>query len=328
MKKILISLLIAFTVFFSFPIEAYASGSLDALECPDPNENYGVSSDRYLVWYDYTTSNYYVWFMSKYYYFYFVDGDTTKTFNARDMYGAFYTLNSSFDEYTSCSLTLADVYNNNSADILFIYSTHDLYTKSNTSGDVFLHAGFQDGYTQEDTETDDTLDEETEGWLSSIFGGIGDIVDGIKKLGSNLQSWLLSLGTSIISGISDFFEGLVFPEDGYLDTKKTEIENAFSNLLGFQVSSVEALFNSSNVNETTLVEKNYNITFGKYTFSFTPYDNDILLEGINTFKPIIRGFVALMLVFFNMNQLLNVIGQGSITQMIGFSNKQANGGKE
>ncbi len=324
MKKFLIGLLIFVMVFCSFPLEVYASGSLDALECPDPNETYGVSSDRYLVWYDYTDNLYHVWFMSNYYYFYFTDGDTSKSLNTSDYYGVFYTLNTSFDEYTACSLTLADVYNADAENILFIYSTHDICVKGRNGGDVFLYSGYQDGYIEDDTETDDTLDEETEGWLSSIFGGIGDIVDGIKNLGKNLQTWLLSLGSSIVSGITDFFNGLLFPEDGYLESKKTELESSFSGLMGFDVSEVESYFGKSSKAETIIDAEETTIKCGSLTFNFKAFDNTWLLVGINKFRSIIRGFVALCLIFFNMNQLLGVIGQSSISSVLGMANNSNN----
>ena len=97
--------------------------------------------------------------------------------------------------------------------------------------------------------------------------------------------------------------------------------------MGFEVSSVEAMFYS--VDTITEFKSGGSVSvYGVGNVNFNGVNNNLLMTGINKFKPIIRGFTALMLIFFNMNQLLNLIGQGSITQAIGLTNKQSKGGKE
>lgn len=337
MKKVLICLL-AFIVLFVSSVPAFASFSFDALECPSPDPSSDMGSDHYLVWYDYTQSSYFVWFMSRYHYFYFIDNNTAKEFNARDMYGGFYKLDTSYDTYTPCELTLQSVYNNNRSDILFIYSTHEIKIGST----VFITQGFQDGYIPEtptDPDTPETPDEDNSGILS----GLSNVVNSIKNLGSNIQTHLLSLGTSIVSGIGDFFKGLVFPDEGYIEGKIKQLQGSFSNLLGFDVSEVTDLFDVTtthqsssgnihggagvsfgdvnkndfdNTDDVIISSPDNKININGLEFEFKAFDNKFLLQGIEFFRPIIRGFVVLMLVFFNMNQILHLIGQGSLSEAL------------
>lgn len=180
-------------------------------------------------------------------------------------------------------------------------------------------------------------------WLKSIFDNIKSIFDSVEENGglissltSSLSGWfsdvvenIKKLPELIITGITDFLKSLFIPDEDYLTTKKEQLEKSFTNLMGFEVATIEALFNSANVNESMLIDEVHTIKInGIGNVDFKAFDNKFLLDGINKFKPVIRGFVALMLVFFNMNQLLNLIGQGSITQSVSLINKQAKGGKE
>lgn len=221
--------------------------------------------------------------------------------------------------------------------------------------------GISAGYTKPNTTIPEPEEPETpEGeytgffgtiieWLKSIFDNIKSIFDGVKENGTllsnvadkifelynGISSWFDELGINLtksienaVNSLGEFIKSLFIPDEDYLTTKKEQLENAFSNLMGFQVSSIEAFFKASNVGESVLVDELHTIKLnGIGNVQFKAFDNKFLLQGINTFKPVIRGFIALMLVFFNMNQLLNVIGQGSITQMLGFSNN-SKGGKE
>lgn len=187
-------------------------------------------------------------------------------------------------------------------------------------------------------------------WLNlktAFSGWFNDVVENIKNIPSALADWfnkiidhiknipsLLSDLWNTIKGIPDLIlsglRTLILPDQDYFINKKTQIENSFSNLLGFEVSSVSEMFNSSNVVSTDLSaeEVNYNI-HGIGAVKVKGFDNSFLVGGINKFKPFIRGFVVLMLVFFNFNNLLNLIGQSSLTSVAGMASQSSNckGGK-
>ena len=189
-------------------------------------------------------------------------------------------------------------------------------------------------------------------WLKSIFNNITSIFDSVKENGGllntlaehlqntyiGLSGWFDELGINIttaieeaVNAIGNFTEDLLkkmfIPDENYLVDKKNQLEQSFTNLMGFEVSTVSSMFESVDTVEEFKSSGSVSV-YGVGAVNFNGVNNQLLLSGINKFKPIIRGFMALMLVFFNMNQLLNLIGQGSITQAIGFVNKQSKGGKE
>lgn len=187
-------------------------------------------------------------------------------------------------------------------------------------------------------------------WLNlktALSGWFNDVIENIKNIPSALADWfdkiidhiknipsLLSDLWDTVKGIPDLIisglKSLILPDKEYFSNKKLQIENSFSSLLGFDVSSVSEMFNSSNVVSTDLSaeEVNYNI-HGIGAVKVKGFDNSFLIGGINKFKPFIRGFVVLMLVFFNFNNLLNLIGQSSLTSAAGMASQSSNskGGK-
>lgn len=173
-------------------------------------------------------------------------------------------------------------------------------------------------------------------WLNlktALSGWFNDVVENIKNIPSALADWfnkiidhiknipsLLSDLWDTVKGIPEAinsgFKSLILPREDYFDNKKTQIETSFSRLLGFEVSSVSELFDSSNIYMQNLEaeEHDYFIN-GIGTVKLKAFDNKFLLAGVNKFKPYIRGFTVLLLVFFSFNNALNLIGQSSITSI-------------
>lgn len=65
-----------------------------------------------------------------------------------------------------------------------------------------------------------------------------------------------------------------------------------------------------NLNEKDIadISSNYDIP-GVGSFKFTFFDASYLKDGIEFFRPIIRGFITLLLLFYNYRQVLSFIGQ-------------------
>ncbi len=188
-------------------------------------------------------------------------------------------------------------------------------------------------------------------WLNlktALSGWFNDVIENIKNIPSALADWfnkiidhiknipsLLSDLWDTIKGIPDLIisglKSLILPDKDYFSNKKLQIENSFSRLLGFDVSSVSEFFDSSNVVSTNLEAKEHDYSIhGVGTVKLKAFDNKFLIEGVNKFKPFIRGFVVLMLVFFHLNNILNLIGQASLTSAAGTLSQSSNskGGKK
>lgn len=323
MKKFILYFSVFLFLFFSSSFTVFAATS-NNLTCPDPNSDYSVSSENYFVWFDKIDNKYYAWFLSSVSKIQYKYNNILNGWDFYDAYGRCYELDQTFSKYTLKKNgwdNLEEHYNSNVNNIYLVYSTHARYNSTDNS--LFLTEGYQSGVTP---DSDNNNNEETNGLLSSIINSIKDIINNIKNLGTTISNSFINLSQNIVVGIADFVKSLFIPNESYLVTKKEQLEKSFSSLMGFNVSSVQTLFDSVNVSESMLVDEEFTINLhGVGNVKFKAFDNYFLLQGINKFKPILRGFITLMLIFFNMNQLLNVIGQGSISSVLNLSVKNNNG---
>lgn len=341
MKKIIIYVLVFVFVFFSSPISVnaeevdYDTYFLKLIQDIQTNEGiYGGATNYLLMDYD----KYFILLISQ-----STFGTSTFTYNNVEytgITGGGWFLISENTELTSSADDWSRMSFNNNNYSLDYYGTNTL-TFMNTSGQplivntsvdsegnffksnvpmTYLYCSQEiEGFCKQGSNFEVPEPDPEVEYRDGVLGWLARIVDGI-----------LSIPEAIIEGIKDFLIDLFIPSEDYLTTKKTQIENSFSNLLGFNVSTVEALFDSANTGETLLIGENSKINInGIGEVEFKTFENKFLLDGINTFKPIIRGFIMLMLIFFNLNQLLNLIGQSSLTSAVsnGVFNKQSWGGK-
>ena len=162
--------------------------------------------------------------------------------------------------------------------------------------------GFYSGSVEdeEDTETDITTPDYTEQHNTII-------------------DHLIELPTTIKNGIVNGIKELFIPSADYLEIKKSQLEASFTDLMGFDVNEVQKMFEADDTAEVIISGENSTIHInGIGNIQFKTFDNKFLLDGLNRFRPIIRGFTVLMLAFFNLNQLLNIIGQSSLTGLTNY----------
>lgn len=84
----------------------------------------------------------------------------------------------------------------------------------------------------------------------------------------------------------------------------SDIQRSF----GLQVDSLDWLVNGITEEPITDTKAEYTI-FGVGTFNLTFLDSSYLKQGIEFFRPLLRGFVVFLLILFNYKQLLTFIGQ-------------------
>lgn len=93
-----------------------------------------------------------------------------------------------------------------------------------------------------------------------------------------------------------------------------EIKDAFNGTiediersLGVQLNSIEFL---EGVTERPVqdIESDYSL-HGVGTFHLKFFDTKFLTQGVDFFRPLIRGFIVLLLLFYNYRQLLTFLGQ-------------------
>lgn len=159
-------------------------------------------------------------------------------------------------------------------------------------------------YTDSDSSTgndEDNEDNPTDsGLLSSIINGFSDIAEKIANLPT-------LIGEIIIDGI----KGIFVPSDGFIEEKLELLKTSFTEAFGVTAYDMSLIFEDAQGFE--------DITCTMYGQTVTIVDMDNVVKGILKFRPVIRGFIVLLMIYYNINQCLSFIGQGSIEARTGVS---------
>ena len=127
------------------------------------------------------------------------------------------------------------------------------------------------------------------GFFESVYNWFGNVVDRILELPDK---------------ILDIIKRVFIPEDGYMDGKLGEIKVALGRL-GIGTYNMSSIFSSKKGIDDVTVK-----VMGS---TGTILRSDIVIKGINYFRPAIRGFIALMLIFYNFNQFCSLIGHQGVS---------------
>lgn len=162
--------------------------------------------------------------------------------------------------------------------------------------------------------------------LKSVLDFLKSIIDFLGGIGKAIFDVFADTLQNIIDGILDipkaifnFIKRIFIPEDGFIEDAKDKLKIAFSHLL------IEYDLTGLVSGEKAISD----ITCTLYGQQVTILKASIIVKGIKAFRHIIRGFIVLMLILFNINQFLALIGQPTISQVLGGAvayNKDMQGG--
>ena len=131
--------------------------------------------------------------------------------------------------------------------------------------------------------------------IRNSFKGLWDYFD-------DFYSFLISLPDKILNGILDIF----IPD---VETLQADLEAAVENItsqFGIHFDTYDRLFDTEIAPED--VVEDYNIP-GIGTFKLKFLDTSYLIKGVAFFRPFIRGFLVLLLFFYNWKQVLTLFDQ-------------------
>lgn len=142
---------------------------------------------------------------------------------------------------------------------------------------------------------------------------------------SSFASWFDSLGKKIanlpiafIEGVGNLLKELFLPDEEFIKEKVAYLSEQFQ-VLGVATYDMSSFMGS----ETSLTDITCNIMGQEVTIVRMDIVNDAILK----FRAVIRGFIALLLVMYNYDMFMGLIGQQGMQlgSMIQFRNKFNNG---
>lgn len=134
-----------------------------------------------------------------------------------------------------------------------------------------------------------TIPSKIKDFRNDMVQKLRDIIDGILNLPEKIK---------------DAIKALFLPSDGFIEGK---IDHFRQKLLGMGIDTYDmgSIFNKEQpFEDITCTIRGQTVTIVRM---------DVVDKVVKKFRPIIRGFMWLMLVFYNINQFLHFIGQESMT---------------
>ena len=133
--------------------------------------------------------------------------------------------------------------------------------------------------------------------MSGIIDKLTSIVEGVVSLPITIAEYLLQI-----------LHEIFVPDTDVINQQfNTTMEN-LKEKIGVTIFDLDNLFSSSG--SPADINSNYNIAgVGTMNLKFVNYK--YLVDGVNFFRPFIRGFIVLLLFFFNIRQLLSMFGLSS-----------------
>lgn len=97
----------------------------------------------------------------------------------------------------------------------------------------------------------------------------------------------------------------MLPDAGYLEDKLDEFTDILGEKFNLDTSVFENLFKSESPIEDVYFD--YTIP-GVGDFEFKALDSSLLVDGVEYFRPYVRGFIVLMLFLYHIRQLVGFFG--------------------
>ena len=108
------------------------------------------------------------------------------------------------------------------------------------------------------------------------------------------------IGSAILDGIKEIF----VPDSDYINKQFDLVKKEFQTAFGISAYDMNLIFNK----EVAFSD----IKVSMYGHECTIVKTDKLKEVILAVRPYIRGFIVLLMVFYNINQFLMLIGQAPV----------------
>lgn len=121
---------------------------------------------------------------------------------------------------------------------------------------------------------------------------------------SDIWDSITSLPELILEGIKDIF----IPDSDYIESSFNSFLSELKMKFNIDTGAFESLFTSEQPVSDTYVD--YDLT-GVGSFHLKVFDSKFLVDGVTFFRPFIRGFLVLMMLFYHIKQVIGFFGYDS-----------------
>lgn len=147
--------------------------------------------------------------------------------------------------------------------------------------------------------------------IKDIFSNMIDAVLSLPAKINDLKNDMVQKLKDIIDGIlnlpekiKDVIKALVLPSDGFIEGKIQHFRDKLY-AMGVDTYDMGSIFNKEQpFADITCTIRGQTVTIVRM---------DVVDKVVKKFRPVIRGFMWLMLVFYNINQFMHFIGQEGMT---------------
>ena len=175
--------------------------------------------------------------------------------------------------------------------------------QGNTGGDTTVQP--DSGWKPDDSDT-------LWGWLSNLVGGIGALVQDLANIPSKIANALKGFFDGVIAAITslpnliiDGIKGIFVPDANYIETAFDSFIDELKFKFNIDTDFFESLFQSEKPVEDVYID--YSIPYVG-DFHLKVFDAKFLVDGVEFFRPFIRGFLVLLMFFFHGKQLIGFFG--------------------
>lgn len=114
--------------------------------------------------------------------------------------------------------------------------------------------------------------------------------------------WILDIPNKIKEGLKEIF----VPDTEYIESSFESFRNELKMKFSFDTEFFDTLFDDER--PVTDIFTEYNIA-GVGSFNLKVFDTKFFYDGVTYFRPFIRGFIVLLLAFYNVRMVLSFVRQ-------------------
>ena len=145
-----------------------------------------------------------------------------------------------------------------------------------------------------------------------VWGFFENSFSTLTSVFKSTYDFVITIPEKIFEGIKSIF----VPREEVVNDKIDSLKNVFVTTFGIESYDLSNVLGV----ETQITDQKGIINIAGFDFNVTFLDVTYIVKAVSTFRPYIRGFIVLLMIFYNINQFLTLIGQHPISLGVLISN--------